>query len=51
MKKEKTQQKPIIRCYLADGTEVDPSDIVIPEGHPVYKTLMLLEKEKLEKTA
>ncbi|MGT2951635.1 BOW99_gp33 family protein [Streptococcus cuniculi] len=51
MKKEKTQQVLTVRCFLPDGTEVNPADIVIPKEHSVYQTLIMLSKNKTEKTA
>lgn len=51
MKKEKTQQEFTVRCFLSDGTEVDPAEVVIPKGHSVYQTLIMQSKNRADKTA
>ncbi|HEM3632581.1 TPA: hypothetical protein U1C38_000377 [Streptococcus suis] len=45
----KEKNKWIVRCFLKDGTEVNPADIVIPKVHPVYRTIQMIEKERIRK--
>ncbi|HEM3666956.1 TPA: hypothetical protein U1C81_000694 [Streptococcus suis] len=41
------KNKWVVRCFLKDGTEVDPAEVTIPKGHPVYHTLRMIEQNRL----
>lgn len=45
----KEKNKWIVRCFLKDGTEVNPADIVIPKNHPVYRTIQMIQNERIRK--
>lgn len=43
------KNKLVVRCFLKDGTEVDPTEVVIPKDHPVYRTIQMILDERIRK--
>lgn len=58
MKRKKEQWKPKITSYreVTENNEIklvefDPAIYTIPAGHPVYRTLVMINEEAREQTA
>ncbi|WP_391592267.1 BOW99_gp33 family protein [Streptococcus pyogenes] len=47
MKRQKEQWQPRVNCFLKDMTPVSPSNISVPDNHPVYRLLTKINQERL----